>query len=131
MGLSLTFALGNVAAKSQLQKAELELQRAEMTVKNVEHAITLEVERLASQVQSTFKVIEVTRAFREQAQKRLDVTQDQFQLGLASLSTVVEAQRDLNTAEQEEWKAIVDYNKVLVQLERATGALPARYRVDL
>lgn len=131
VGVNLTFPLGNVAAKSQLQKAELEMQRAEIAVKNVEHAIALEVERLASQIESTFKVIEVARAFREQAQKRLEVTQDQFQLGLASLSAVVEAQRDLVTAEQEEWKAIVDYNKVLVQLERATGALPAKYRVDL
>ena len=131
VGVNLTFPLGNVAAKSQLQRAELEMQRAEVTVKNVEHAITLEVERLGSQTQSTFKVIEVARAFREQAQRRLDVTQDQFLLGLASLSAVVEAQRDLITAEQEEWKAIVDYNKVLVQLERATGALPAKYRVDL
>ena len=131
VGVNLTFALGNVAAESQLRRAQLEMQRAEIGVKNVEQAIALEVERLGQQIQSTFKAIEVARALREQAQRRLDVTRDQFQLGLVSLSTVVEAQRDLVTAEQEEWRAVTDYDKVLVQFERATGALPDKYRVDL
>lgn len=131
VGVNLTYPLGNIAAKSQLQKAELELQRAEITVKNVERAIALDVERLGHQVQSTFSVIGVARAFREQAQQRLDVTREKFQQGLASLSEGVEAQRDLVTAEQEEWRAIVEYNKVLVLFERATGGLLAKYRVDL
>ena len=131
VGMNLTFPLGNVAAKSQLERAELEMQRAEIAVKNVEHAITLEVERLGRQVDSAFKAITVNRAFREQAQQRLGVVQDQFQLGLASLSSVVEAQRDLITAEQEEWRSIVDYNKVLVQFDRATGSTLEKYRVEL
>jgi len=131
VGMNLTFPLGNVAAKSQLEKAELDMQRAEIAVKNVERAITLEVERLGRQIESSFKVIDATRAFREQAQQRLEVTRDQFDLGLASLSAVVEAQRDLITAEQEEWKAVVDYNKVLVQFDRATGSTLEKYRVDL
>ena len=131
VGMNLTFPLGNVAAKSQLEKAELEMQRAEITVKNVERAIALEVERLGLQIESTFSVIGVARAFREQAQQRLDVTREKFGLGLVALSEVVEAQRDLLTASQDEWKAIVDYNKVLVQFERARGALLEKYRVDL
>ena len=73
----------------------------------------------------------MTRAFREQALKRVEMTRDQFELGLASLSAVVEAQRDLITAEQEEWKAVVDYNKILVQFDRATGSMLDKYRVDL
>lgn len=131
VGMNLTFPLGNVAAKSQLEKAELELRRAEITLKNVESAIVLEVERLGQQVQSTFSVIGTARAFREQAQQRLDVTRERFQLGLAPLSEVVEAQRDLVTSEQEEWRAIVDYNKVWVLFERAQGSLLEKYHVDL
>jgi outer membrane protein len=131
VGMNLTFTLGNVAAKSQLETAELEKQRAEITVKNVENAIALEVERLGLQMQSTFSVIAVSRAFREQSKLRVDVTREKFQQGLASLSEVIEAQRDLVTAEQEEWKVIIDYNKILVQFDRATGTLLERYRVDL
>jgi outer membrane protein TolC len=131
VGMNLTFPLGNVAAKSQLERAELEMQRAELAVKNVEHAIALEVERLGRQIESAYKVIIVNRAFREQANQRLSVVQDQFQLGLASLSSVVEAQRDVMTAEQEEWRSIVEYNKVLVQFDRATGSTLEKYRVEL
>jgi outer membrane protein TolC len=131
VGVNLTYPLGNVAAESQLKRAELELQKAELTVKNVERAIALEVQRLGNQIQSIFKVIEAARSFREQAQVRLNVMRDEFQLGMVSLSTVHEAQRDLVTAEREEWKTIVDYNKLIVLFERATGAMLERYRVDL
>ena len=131
VGVNLTYPIGNVAADSQLKRAGLDLQKAELTVKNVERAIALEVQRLGNQIQSIFKVIEAARAFREQAQLRLNVTRDEFQMGMVSLSTVVEVQRDLVTAEREEWKTIVDYNKIIVLFERATGAMLERYRVDL
>lgn len=131
VGVNLTYPIGNVGAESQLKKAELDLQKAELTVKNVERSIALEVQRLGNQIQSTFKLIEAARAFREQAQVRLNVTRDEFQMGMVSLSTVVEVQRDLVTAERDEWKTIVDYNKIIVLFERATGAMLERYRVDL
>ncbi|MBI1846549.1 MAG: TolC family protein [Candidatus Rokubacteria bacterium] len=131
VGFNLSFPLGNVAAQSQLEKAELEKRRSELVAKNVERAIAIGVEGLGAQLQSTFNVIQVARAVREQVQQRLDVTREKFQLGLASVSEVIEAQRDLVTSEQDEWRAIIDYNKVFVLFEQATGALLAKYRVDL
>ena len=131
VGMNLTIPLGNVAAKSLLTRAELDRQKSELTLQNVETAIVLEVERAANQVQTALKLIDVAKALKDQTQRRLDMIQEQFDLGLASMSAVVEAQRDLAAAEREEIKSLVDYNKLLAVFGRATGITLEKYRVDL
>jgi HAE1 family hydrophobic/amphiphilic exporter-1 len=130
VGLSLSVPLGNEAAQSQLRKATLEAEKAALTVKDVERKIVVEVERLARQLQSLRKAINAVQAVREQTSRRLEMTQEQFNLGLAPMSAVLEAERDLATAEREEWRTIVDYNKVLVLFDKATGETLEKYRVE-
>ena len=131
VGLNLTVPLGNVAAESQLRKANLEVEKASRTIKDVEGRIAVEVERLTRQLQTLRKAIDAGRAVREQTGRRLEMTQEQFELGLAPMSAVLEAQRDLAGVEREEWRAIVDYNKALVLFDKATGATLEKYRVEL
>jgi HAE1 family hydrophobic/amphiphilic exporter-1 len=130
VGLNLSVPLGNVTAQSQVRKATLELERAILTVKDVERKIALEVERAARQIQTLKKAIDAARTAREHTSRRLEVTKEQFDLGLGPMSATLEAERDLVTAEREEWRTIVEYNKVLVQFDKATGATVEKYRVE-
>jgi len=130
VGVNLSVPLGNVAAESQLRKASLEVQKASLTLKDVEQKITLEVERGGRQIQTLRKAIDGSGALREQTKRRLEMLQEQFELGLASMSAVLEAEKDLATAEREEWRTIVEYNKALVLFDRATGATLEKYRVE-
>ncbi len=130
IGVNLTVPLGNVAAENQLRKANLEVQKASLTVKDVERKIALEVERLARQIQTLRKAIDGARALREQTGRRLEMAQEQFELGLAPMTAVLDAQRDMATAEREEWRIVVDYNKALTLFDRATGATLQKYRVE-
>jgi len=130
VGLNFSVPLGNEAAQSQLRKATLEAEKAALTVKDVERKIVVEVERLARQLQSLRKAINGVQAVREQTSRRLEMTQEQFNLGLAPMSAVLEAERDLATAEREEWRTIVDYNKGLVLFDKATGETLEKYRVE-
>jgi len=131
VGINLTIPLGNVAARSELRKAELELEKAEVALKSLEGRIALEVEKVAYQIRATPKIVEGTRALREQAQRRLEMTREQFELGLAPLSAVMEAQNEVASAKLGELKAIVDYNKLLALLDKATGATLEKFRVEL
>jgi outer membrane protein len=130
VGLNLSVPIGNEAAQSQLRKATLEAERAALIVKDVERKIVVEVERLARQLQSLRTAINGVQAVRAQTGRRLEMTQEQFNLGLAPMSAVLEAERDLATAEREEWRTIVDYNKVLAMFDRATGETLEKYRVE-
>ncbi len=129
VGLNFTMPLGNVAAKSELSKASVEARKASLTVKDVERKITLEVERAARQIQTSRKTVDATRALRQQTERRLEMAQEQFDSGLSPVSAVLEAQQDLATAEREEWRAIVDYNKTLVLFDKAVGATLDKYGV--
>ena len=130
VGLNFSVPLGNVAAQSQVRKATMELEKAALTLRDVEQKIVLEVERSARQIQTLKKAIDAARAARQQTSRRLDVTREQFDLGLAPMSAVLEAERDLVTTEREEWRTIVDFNKVLVQFDKATGATVEKYHVE-
>jgi len=121
--------LGNVAAKSELSKASVEVRKASLTVRDVERKITVEVERAARQVQTSRTTVDGTRALRQQTERRLEMAQEQFDSGLAPMSAVLEAQQDLATGEREEWRAIVDYNKTLVLFDKAIGATLDKYGV--
>jgi len=128
-GFNFTVPLGNVVAKSELSKASLEARKASLIVKDVERKIAVEVERAARQIQTSRTTVDATRALREQTERRLEMAQEQFDSGLAPVSAVLEAQQDLATAEREEWRAIVDYNKTLVLFDKAIGATLEKYDV--
>ena len=55
---------------------------------------------------------------RELSQKRLEAEQSKFEVGLSTNFLVVQAQRDLFDAQIAELRAILDYAKSLVDLER-------------
>jgi outer membrane protein TolC len=130
VGLNLSVPIGNVAAQSQLRRATLEQQKAALVVKDVEQKIVFEVERSARQIQTLKKAIASAQAARAQSSRHLEATNEQFDLGLAPMSSVLDAERELALAEREEWRTIVDYNKVLVSFDRATGATLEKYRVS-
>jgi len=130
IGITLTIPIGNVQARSEFRKAGLDLEKAERTIAIVERRIALEVETLAYQFPSALKLIEVAKALREQVQRQLEMAQEQFQLGLVPMTAVIEAQRELTSAERGELKAIIDYNRLLALFDKTTGAILEKFRVE-
>lgn len=130
IGITLTIPIGNVHARSELRKAELDLEKAERSIAIVERRITLEVNTLAYQLPSALKLIESAKALREQVQRQLEMAQEQFQLGLVPMTAAIEAQRELTSAERGELKAIIDYNRLLALFDKTTGAILEKFRVE-
>jgi len=65
------------------------------------------------------------------ARKLLESTLTGFRLGDTSLTTVLEAQRTFRTVEAEHIEALAAHGEALIQLERATGAVPASLLTEL
>ena len=59
---------------------------------------------------------------RSLAQQRLDAEQSRFDVGLSTNYFVVQAQRDLSTAQNTELRALLDYRRALVDYERLQEA---------
>jgi outer membrane protein TolC len=64
-------------------------------------------------------------------QQTLDAEQKKFKLGESTVFLVIQAQRDLSTAEGNEVQARSTYAKALTQFRQVTGTILSDYNVEL
>jgi len=130
-GLVLSYPLGNRAAVSTYSKRQLEAKNAEITLANVRQQIIVGIREAVRRVQTDFKRIETTRSARIMAEKQLQAEQERLKVGLSTTRFVLDFQRDLATAQGNELRAIVDYNKSLSNLARHKATTLDRYQLEL
>jgi outer membrane protein TolC len=130
-GLVLSYPLGNRSAWSTYNKRQLEAQNAEASLVSVRQQIIVGVREAVRRVQTDFKRIETTRSARIMAEKQLQAEQERLKVGLSMTRFVLEFQRDLATAQGNELRAIVDYNKSLSNLARNKATTLDRYNLQL
>ena len=80
-------------------------------------------------MQTNQQRVETTRASRELAERRLDAEQRKFAAGTSTSFLVFQAQRDLAQARNNELRAILDYNRSIVDLE-TVQEVPLTVRPD-
>ncbi len=130
-GLVLSYPLGNRSAISTYNKRQLEAKNAEATLASVRQQIIVGVREAVRRVQTDFKRIETTRSARIMAEKQLQAEQERLKVGLSTTRFVLDFQRDLATAQGNELRAIVDYNKSLSNLARNKATTLDRYSLVL
>jgi len=130
-GLVLSYPLGNRSAWSTYSKRQLEAKNAEASLVSVRQQIIVGVREAVRRVQTDFKRIETTRSARIMAEKQLQAEQERLKVGLSTTRFVLDFQRDLATAQGNELRAIVDYNKSLSNLARHKATTLDRYNLQL
>jgi outer membrane protein TolC len=130
-GLVLSYPLGNRSAASTYNKRQLEARNAETALASVRQQIIVGVREAVRRVQTDFKRIETTRSARIMAEKQLQAEQERLKVGLSTTRFVLDFQRDLATAQGNELRATVDYNKSLSNLARHKATTLDRYHVEL
>ncbi|MEQ1793655.1 MAG: TolC family protein [Nitrospira sp.] len=130
-GLVLSYPLGNRSAVSTYNKRQLELKNAEASLVSVRQQIIVGVREAVRRVQTDFKRIETTRSARIMAEKQLQAEQERLKVGLSTTRFVLDFQRDLATAQGNELRSVVDYNKSLSNLARHKATTLDRYNLQL
>jgi outer membrane protein TolC len=130
-GLVLSYPLGNRSAWSTYNKRQLEATNAEASIVSVRQQIIVGVREAVRRVQTDFKRIETTRSARIMAEKQLQAEQERLKVGLSTTRFVLDFQRDLATAQGNELRATVDYNKSLSNLARHKATTLDRYNFQL
>ena len=130
-GLLLSYPLGNRSAWSTYNKRKLEAENAESSLESVRQLIIVGVREAVRRIQTDFKRIETTRAARIMAEKQLQVEHERLKVGLSITRFVLDSQRDLATAQGNELRATVDYNKALSNLARHKATTLDRYNLQL
>jgi HAE1 family hydrophobic/amphiphilic exporter-1 len=126
LGLSFSYPLGNSTAEANLARARLERDQSAARLRSNELAAVREVRQAALRVEQNRQRIETTRVGRELAEQRLDAEQRRFEVGMSTSFLVIQAQRDLAIARNNELQALLDYQLAVISFEavQQTSARP-------
>jgi outer membrane protein len=142
--MNFSYPLGLSQQEASVARARVQLNQVQAQIKQVELQVATDVTNAAIQAQNTAEAVEAAQAASQLAQKKLEAEQSKFEVGMSTNYFVVQAQRDLADARNSELRAILNYRKSLVELERlqettlqnlnitvlnaggATGTTPAR-----
>jgi outer membrane protein TolC len=115
--LTVNYPLGTTQQQASLARARLQYTQTETQLRNQELQVATQVRQVARQVLTNQQRVQTTRASRELAEQRLDAEERKFAAGTSTSFLVVQAQRDLSQAFNNELRAVLDYNQSVVDLE--------------
>jgi outer membrane protein TolC len=131
VGLQLNIPLRNRAAQSDYASAQLSLRQNELQYQRQMNGVRVDVQNAliaSQQARARYTAAEKNRVLAEQT---LDAEQKKYALGASTVFLVIQAQRDLATAQGNVVSALANYALAKVQLEYSTGAVLEQYNVSV
>ena len=117
-GINISYPLGTSAQDASLARARLQSTQVEAQLRQIELQIATDVTNAATQVQNNTERVQAAQAASQFAQRQLEAEQSKFEVGMSTNYFVVQSQRDLATAQNNELSAILAYRRSVVELER-------------
>ena len=117
LGFTFAYPIGRSAQDATVARSKLSLEQAQANIKSLQLQIATDVANAALTVQSSLESVQASIRARELAQDRLNAAQSKFEVGMAINYEVVQAQRDLLDAVNNELRAQANYRKALVNFE--------------
>ena len=118
IGLEMSVPIGTSSDEAALERARLQIRQTDAELRQLELTVATEVTNAALQVESIREWIAAAKASRELAEQQLVAEESKFEVGMSTNFFVVQSQRDLATARDIELRAILDYQKALVEFDR-------------
>jgi len=112
--LDLTYPIGQSTNEANLARARLQHLQQERQISSLELTVATQVRDAARNVTTNAKRVEATRSSRILAERRLEAEEKKYQAGMTQNFFVLQAQRDLNVARNNELLALVEYAKSVV-----------------
>jgi outer membrane protein TolC len=126
-GLQFSYPLGNRAAVSAEQTAEIELNRAELALQDARLRIEEDVRAAVRELNASVKRVEATQVAVELAAQQLAAERRRLEAGMSTSFQVLRLETDLAQARNAMIRAKVDYSVRQLDLQRAVGKLADRY----
>jgi outer membrane protein TolC len=116
--VNFSYPLGQSSQEASVARARVQLNQVNAQMKSIELQVATDVTNAAVTAQSNVDRVEAAQAARELAQKQLEAEQSKFEVGMSTNYNVIQSQRDLATAQNNELQAVLNYRKSLVELDR-------------
>jgi hydrophobic/amphiphilic exporter-1 (mainly G- bacteria), HAE1 family len=119
VGFTLSYSLGRSTEQAALARSRLEREQSVAQLRSAEFKAVREIRQAALQLDQNRQRIETTRVARELQEQRLDAEQKRYEVGMSTNFNVIQAQRDLAVARNNELQAQLDYQLALIDYETA------------
>ncbi len=131
IGFSLSVPLRNRSAQADYIRESLQLRQAEIRQRQQLNQIRVDVQNAqigVTQARARYLTAQKNRNLQEQT---LDAEQKKYALGASTIFFVIQAQRDLATAQAQEVSAMAAYSRAKVQMEFVTGQTLKAHDIDI
>ena len=112
--IDMSYPIGQSTNEANLARAKLQHTQQERQMSSLELTVATQVRDAARNVTTNAKRVEATRSSRVLAERRLEAEEKKYQAGMTQNFFVLQAQRDLNVARNNELSALVEYAKSVV-----------------
>jgi outer membrane protein TolC len=120
--VTVSYPIGPTPQDATLARTRLEYSQRQLQLRNQELMVATEVRDVTRQVLTNQKRVETTRVARQLMERRLEAEQRKFDAGTSTSFFVFQAQRDLAQARADELRALLDYNRAIVDFETVQEA---------
>jgi len=121
VGVNLIIPIRNRAAQADSVRSQLEYRQAELRLQQLRNQIGIEVRNAQFALQQNRARVQAAQDGQKLAEQSLDAEQKKYALGASTNTLVLQAQRDVATAESNLVAAMSAYEKSRVELDRVTG----------
>jgi outer membrane protein len=131
VGVQMQIPIRNRAAQADQVRSELEYRQAQMRLAQLQNQIRIEVRNAQFTVQQNRARVDAAITGRQLAAESLDAENKKYALGASTNFNVLQAQRDLATAESNLVTATSAYEKSKVELDRVTARTLQSLGIDI
>lgn len=114
LALQINYPIGRSQAEAQVAATRLEREQEQNAMRELEIGIASQVREAGRRVSTSLQRVQSTERARQFAERRLEAEEKRVTVGLGTTFQLLQAQRDLSSIRQQEQRAIIDYNRALV-----------------
>jgi outer membrane protein TolC len=116
--VNFSYPLGMSAARAAVARAKVQQNQIDAQLRQIDLAVASDVSNAAVGVQNANERVQAAQVARDLAQQQLDAENSKFAVGMSTNFLIVQAQRDLATAQNNALQAILAQRRALVEFER-------------
>jgi outer membrane protein len=118
LSLNFSYPLGMSSQDAAVARAKIQLNQVDAQLRAIDLGVAADVNNAAVNVQNGVERVQAAQVARDLTQQQLNAANSKFNVGMATNFEVVQAQRDLATAQNNELQAILAYRRALVEFDR-------------
>lgn len=122
-GVEFAYPLQNRAARYRYKQAQARDEQATELLRDTQDQVTLDVRQAVRDLRTARERINVTQSQVRAAEATLAAENKRLAVGLSTSFEVLQFQEDVASAQAQHIRAVVDYNRAAVRLEKARGTI--------